>query len=274
MARVFGTTLVAVYTAPRFKLAILLGCLLILAGPSVTADDLCGATIAEDLKLHHDLTCTGAGLIVGADGIRINLNGHTISGSGTDAGIDVVGRTDISIRGGTIRNFAVAVRVNTSSDLVISHTEFVENGEGIDLQAGSVANTIKQNYFRDNSTRAIMLRSSSSDNDIKHNTFTGNRVGILVFGGVDNVLRKNIVSGSTVAGIRLNVIATGNLITHNLVSSNVAGVEFLVTPTGSATGNDLVKNTIELNDCGLKGPTMGNSLKKNSFEGNGVDTCS
>ena len=65
-----------------FKIAILLGCLLILAGPSVTADDLCGATIAEDLKLHHDLTCAGAGLIVGADGITIDLNGHTITGLG------------------------------------------------------------------------------------------------------------------------------------------------------------------------------------------------
>jgi len=70
MARIFGMTLAAVYTVPRFKLAILLGCLLILAGLSATADDLCGATIAEDLKLHHDLTCAGAGLIVGADGIR------------------------------------------------------------------------------------------------------------------------------------------------------------------------------------------------------------
>ena len=171
--------------------------LLVVSGPAVRADDLCGATIVEDVKLHHDLTCAGAGLIVGADGISINLNGHTIAGSGTDVGINVTGRTDVSIRGGTIRAFAVGVRVNTSSDLVIMHNEFVENGEGIDLQSGSVANTIKQNVFRDHTTRAVMLRTDSGDNDIKHNTFTGNRVGILVFGGVDNILKQNIVSGST-----------------------------------------------------------------------------
>jgi len=62
----------------------------------------------------------------------INLNGHTISGSGTGAGIDVIGRTDISIRGGTIRNFAVAVRVNTSSDLVISQKLRAERGIGFE----------------------------------------------------------------------------------------------------------------------------------------------
>jgi parallel beta-helix repeat protein len=260
--------------ATRFALAILLGGLLVVSGPAVRADDLCGATILEDVKLHHDLVCAGVGLIVGADGISINLNGHTIAGSGTDVGITVTGRTDVSIRGGTIRGFAAGVRVNASSDLVIMHNEFIENGEGIDLQSGSVANTIKQNVFRDHTTRAVMLRTDSADNDIKHNTFTGNRVGILVFGGVDNILKHNIVSDSILAGIRLNVIATGNLIKDNLVVSNVAGIEFLVTQTGSATGNDLVRNTIELNDCGLKGPTAGNNLKKNSFDANGADTCS
>ena len=80
--------------------------------------------------------------------------------------------------------------------------------------------------FRDSTTRAIMLRSNSIDNDIKNNTFIGNRVGILVFGGVDNTLKQNIVSGSSLAGIRLNVIATGNLIKDNTVVSNAAGIEF------------------------------------------------
>jgi len=261
-------------TARHFALAILLGSVLVVSGPTVGADDLCGATIVEDLKLHHDLTCPGAGLIVGADGITIDLNGYTIAGSGIDVGINVTGKTDVSIRGGTVRGFAAGVRVNTSSDLAIVHNEFVANGEGIDLQSGSVANTIKQNLFRDHTTRAVMLRGGSADNDIHHNTFTGNRVGILVFGGVDNILKKNIVSESSLAGIRLNVIASGNLIKDNLVVSNLAGIEFLVTPTGSAIGNDLVRNTIELNDCGLKGPTAGNRLKKNSFEANGADTCS
>jgi parallel beta-helix repeat protein len=238
-----------------------------------TANDLCGATIVDDLKLDHDLICAGDGLIVGADGIRIDLNGYTIAGSGSGVGIAVTGRTDISIAGGTLRNFAVAVRVNTSNDVVIKHNEFVQNGEGIDLQSGSVGNTIKDNVFRDSATRGIMLRSNSRDNDIKNNTFTGNRVGILVFGGVDNTLKANIVSGSSLAGIRLNVIATGNVLKDNTVSSNVVGIEFIVTPTGSATGNDLKGNTIATNGCGLKGPTAGNNFKDNSFEGNVADTC-
>ena len=69
-----------------------------------------------------------------------------------------------------------------------------------------------------------------------------------------NTLKDNNVSGSILAGIRLNVLATGNVLKDNTVTSNPAGIEFLVTPTGSAIGNELKGNRIETNTCGLKGP--------------------
>jgi parallel beta-helix repeat protein len=277
----FGTTRQAirrrenpgVRTGTRRTCAFVLACLVTCAVPTATANDLCGATIVDDLKLDHDLTCAGDGLIVGADRIKVDLNGHTITGSGIGIGVSVFGRTDVALTGGTVRNFAVAVRINASTDIVIKQNEFVENPEGVDCQAFCVGNTIKDNVFRDSITRGIMLRSNSRDNDIKNNTFTGNRVGILVFGGVDNTLKKNLVSGSSLAGIRLNVIATGNVLKDNTVVSNDVGIEFLVTPTGSATGNDLEGNTIATNGCGLKGPSAGNTFKNNSFEGNVADTC-
>jgi parallel beta-helix repeat protein len=259
--------------ATRLRLAVVLLFLPVLAGPAAYANDLCGATIVADVKLEHDLTCFAAGLIAGADGIEIDLNGYTITGSGAAVGIAVTGRTDVSIAGGTIRNFAVAVRVINSTDVVIKQIEFAGNPEAVDLQSGSVGNTVKDSVFRDSATRGVMLRSNATDNDIKNNIFIGNRVGILVFGGVNNTLKQNVLSDSSLAGIRLNVIATGNLIKDNSLVSNFAGIEFLVTSTGSAVGNDFKGNTVALNNCGIKGPTAGNSFKENWFDGNGADTC-
>ena len=244
------------------------------AAAGSTTDELCGATIVESLKLDHDVACPANGLVVAAHGIRIDLNGFTLSGAGTGVGIGIAGRRDVSITGGTISHFAVGVRVTNSTDVELKYLEFRENPEGIDFQAGSVGNTVKDSLFRDSITRGIMLRSNSRENDIKNNRFVNDRVGILVFGGVDNTLKQNDVSGSGVAGIRLNVIATGNVLKENTVSSNLAGIEFLVTPTGSAQGNELKNNTLLGNTCGMKGPTSGNTLKDNSFEGNTVDTCS
>ena len=83
---------------------------------SSPSSDLCGATILADLRLDYDLACPGNGFIVGADGITIDLNGHTISGSGTGAGVNVTGRTNISIVGGTIRNFLAGVLTHNSTD--------------------------------------------------------------------------------------------------------------------------------------------------------------
>src|SRR5689334_23912362 len=39
----------------------------------------CGSVITKDVTLRADLQCDKDGLIVGADGITINLNGHTIT---------------------------------------------------------------------------------------------------------------------------------------------------------------------------------------------------
>jgi hypothetical protein len=70
--------------------------------PAAATSDLCGTTIATDFEPDHDLVCPGSGLTVVADGIRLDLNGHTIAGSRSGIGISVVGRTDVSIVGGVI----------------------------------------------------------------------------------------------------------------------------------------------------------------------------
>jgi hypothetical protein len=65
------------------------------------------------------------------------------------------------------------------------------------------------------------------------------------------------------------------MIKENWVASNLAGIEFLVSPAGvGAVGNALLKNTLTMNTCGLKGPTAGNTWKDNSFDRNVADTCS
>jgi parallel beta-helix repeat protein len=243
------------------------------AGRGAAANDLCGTTITGDLKLDHDLVCGGDGLVVGADGIRVDLNGHTLAGSGAGLGVLVAGRSDVTIANGVIRNFGVAVRMNASTGIIIRHNEFIENGEGIDVQAGGVGNTIKDNLFRGHTIRAIMLRGGSSDNDVKNNAFLANRIGILVFGATDSGIKDNLVSGSTLAGLRFNVLATGNVVKDNLLSVNAAALDFVITPTGSASGNELKSNTLSGNTCGVQGAASGNTFKDNTFDGNAANAC-
>ena len=234
----------------------------------------CGATIVEDLTLDQDLTCATGGLIVGADGIKINLQGHSITGAGTGAGLMVVGRTDVSIFGGTIRSFLTGVLINNSAEVVVKDNILANNVDGVDVQAGSSGITIKANELLSNTARGIMLRGATTDLEIKDNTFTGNRVGILLFGPTNATVKDNNISSSLLAGMRVNFPATGNLVLANTISANPAGIEFTAGPAGGATGNALVGNTISMNTCGLKGPYAANSFKDNLFSLNTSDSCS
>src|SRR5262245_49141750 len=62
--------------------------------PATASNASCGMIVAQNLILDTDLTCTGTGLFVGADGITIDLNGHTLVGDGTGLGIDNRGGFD------------------------------------------------------------------------------------------------------------------------------------------------------------------------------------
>lgn len=257
---------------PRTAVFLLVSLSALLA-PGTAADDLCGATIVANVKLGHDLTCAGDGITIGADGIKLDLNGHRIAGSNSGSGVIVEGRTTVTVSGGMIRNFFAGVRVTNSTDVLIKANVFRENTDGVDCQTGCAGNTIKENEFWDNRARGVMVRGGTFDNVIKENSFTGNRVGVLLFASVDGIVKENTFSASGVAGVRINVFATGNLVVENTVESNPAGIEFLLTPTGSAAGNTIAENRIAMNTCGLKGPTSGNVIRENRFEGNGADAC-
>src|SRR5262245_4910343 len=83
----------------------------ILAGPAAAGAVECGEVLTEDTVLEVDLlNCPGDGLVVGAGGIRIDLGGHLLQGSGSwpnpgTAGIRNEGHHDVEIRNGRIVRF-------------------------------------------------------------------------------------------------------------------------------------------------------------------------
>src|SRR5438270_361477 len=75
----------------------------------------CGDTITANLLLTGDMNCSGGGtngLDVGASGITLNLNGHTITGGGGSNGyfgIYVGDYNHVKVINGTIKNFSRAI---------------------------------------------------------------------------------------------------------------------------------------------------------------------
>jgi len=210
-----------------------------------------------DLKLDHDLVCTGHGITVGAERIKIKLKGHSIMGPGNVGGniftgIRVGGRTDVSVEGpGTVTGFFVGIGISNSQDVRVQKVDVVANGgsvfgDGIRV-FGSTDVEIKHNLI--SGTRGDGVDAAlSADVEIEKNRIQGNGVGVRIFRALtENEIEKSENSGSESIGIVIQA-STGVEVEKNLISDSGRFGAFLLLATG-------------------------NTFEKNTFVGNGADFC-
>lgn len=84
------------------------------------------------------MACPGDALIVDADGITINLNGHAVTGAAAGNGITVRARYHVTIHGGTVAGFLTG--------------RFA--GNVCALQGAAAGNTLSGNVLVRNTTNA------------------------------------------------------------------------------------------------------------------------
>lgn len=275
-----------------------------LAG-SASASELCGATITDDLKLRHDLACDEAGITVGADGVTIRLNGHTISGPDSHdsaiSGIIVNGSSDVTIRGpGTIVGFFAGIRIVNSSDVEVKRLTVRGSHEaGIRLEGSTEVEIVRNKVFghghdaiqlrnshgnviKDNVAVAIEHPSgcavnlvSSNDNLVAGNALGPTGTSAVQFGRITgfppssgNIIEDNELFDST-HGVRAFAGATGNVVVENEIFGNMNGISF-IGPGDPALGNTYSENEIGGNTCGITGSSAeleGNTFVDNEFGG-------
>ena len=97
------------------------------AGPAEASHVECGDEITADTTLDSDLIdCESNGVVIGADDITLDLDGHLIDGDEAedmtcakaefcDVGIVMAGHDDVAVEEGTVREFGVGVIVAKGS---------------------------------------------------------------------------------------------------------------------------------------------------------------
>ncbi len=272
-------------------LAVLAGALTL--GPASRAAPVnltCGQPVTTSVVLGNNLEdCPAAGLVVAANGITIDLNGHRISAATASAspGIDnLVGSTDVTIKNGTIDNFDTGVAAwgvrNVVQDLIvtraINHGIFLTLADdtvvrrnvilrsGTAIQAdNSTGVTISQNTGVRNTGDGIALDTTDASS-IASNRLFGNNFGIsLLDASNNNSISGNHASANRIDGIFLQA-STGNSLSRNTTSGNdVIGIRL---NTG-ATGNTLIKNTTTANtQSGIVVQGGPNTLRENNASSN------
>jgi large repetitive protein len=208
--------------------------------------------ITTDTTLHKDLVnCPNNGIIIGADGITLDLNGHTIDGDGTpaagcnprqefcDEGLPNLGHDGVTVMNGSIRDFAFGPEVLRARDVrlleisstrhtffgalffksarsVVRNGSFSRNiapdGDGIGVFSSDHLRILR-NEIRRNPGPGIHV-GDSAENLIKRNSFSRNGPGITLEKADRNQVRHNQLSrrgGILVAPGDRNVIASNRV---------------------------------------------------------------
>lgn len=194
--------------------------------------------IDSDYTLDSDLTFSGDGFIITADLITLDLNKHTITGSGEETGVILDGRTGVTVKSGRIENFYYGITLNASS-----------------------GNSLSGNTATGNQGFGFGLFNSSDDNSLAGNTAIDNYDGIGVYESSGNSLAGNTAKNNKGSGISL-IAASGNTLAGNTATdSGQYGINLI-----SASGNELAGNTATNN--GINGIYLVESSNDNELAGN------
>lgn len=189
------------------RLLFSLVCLVAVGGlaPAVAkaSTPVCGEVITQSTTFTSSLTNCSAGLVVGADSITVDLNGYALAGSRTpgSVGIDVSGRSGVTIRNGVVRGFDTGVRVFDVSGSTVRSLRLREVGNAIELVGASPPVT---------------------GNDIIGNTIVGAENGIVMSNSFDRVSANTIVGASAVGILCRD--GGSSLITGNVVTTSATGI--------------------------------------------------
>ena len=164
----------------------------------------CGDTISTDTTLRqHLLDCPGDGLIIGASGITLNLNGKRITGMGDkgSAGVAVENVEDVTIRNGTVQNFGTQIFIVGSHRTLVRHM-VLRDGTGLGMQVRA-SNDVEVRHSRLSNLRGAGLLVILADNFVlRHsrivdvgtggNANCGGGAGISSFRSAGVTIRNNL----------------------------------------------------------------------------------
>jgi hypothetical protein len=158
----------------------------------------CGDTITTDTTLTNDLECSGAmtPALTLANGVTLDLGGHTLSGAGPGDGFGINGQS-YTVRNGTVTNFGHAVET-FSGTVTLSDVRLLVNGQGVEALGSRV--NISDSVVNRN---GVGLGGTTPGFFVNDTTINGNGTGAVFYqGGL--VGNRDSISNNQVDGIRIN----------------------------------------------------------------------
>lgn len=211
-------------------------------------------------------------LVVEKNGIVIDGEGYTLQGVGSESGIRLWNRTEVTIRDLEIRGFNWGINLSRTTRCVIQQNNITENDvSGILLSLGSSENTIMGNDILNNGVPGALPTGDgialleSNNNLVSDNILTDNAVdGVSLEHSNSNIIHNNTIVENFGFGVRI-FSSENNTINDNLVSSSIQGITLYSSPKNRVEKNE-VSRTVEAGINLEYSPT--NLIKENTIKEN------
>jgi parallel beta-helix repeat protein len=214
--------------------AIVAGCGIGFGRPALAGAVGCGSVITADTTLTADLRgCPGSGLTIAGDGVRLDLAGHTISGSRTGVGIEIAGNA-VTVANGSVEGFAFGVLSDRNENRLVGTTisamHVARNTDAGVVLTGRLER-IDSSIVSFNGGEGISLSSSSATTVSGNTVFRNGGAGVGAHPHSDGltVTRNNVFenAGHGIASESSTIVQ----LTYNTVSRNgLNGINILDTP--------------------------------------------
>ena len=208
------------------------------AGAALVTEPACGDFVTADVVLTTDLVCQGAGLTAaGGIDVTIDLNGHSLVGSGTGVGVQMSGGNDshVTVENGSIRGFETGIAV----------TNYPHDGATVQLERLLIRNN--HVGVRGDQGAATTL----ADSTISANTGDG---VVVAFDRPFQMIR-DLVSNNGGRGIRAFEDSL-SLLQDSFVAHNAREGAYLTDTVAAISGNTFLGNgstglSIQERNCGF-----------------------
>jgi parallel beta-helix repeat protein len=251
-----------------------LGCFWLLTATASAVHVQCGDTIAQYTVLDSDVVCTDqdpVGLVIGANDVKLRLDGHTIQGAGAPGsdGIadDGTARSGVIIKGGAggaITGFEDGVDLDVSNGTIMKLA--------VDATAVGISARGDDNFIWGNSVDMTggagfaAIEALGDDTFVWGNVVTGSATslddGIVVHGNNPEIV-YNSVDGCAFDGV-IATTYTAGMVARNTVTN----CEFGFNPSG--TGLRLQANSASGNFIGIVIDDPAAFVRRNTANDNGA----
>jgi parallel beta-helix repeat protein len=260
-------THLAAAARPALLTAAVVGAFIFAVGPASANHVNCGDTIVADTTLDSDLVnCPNNGIVIGADGITLDVNDHTIDGDGTetsgcdpdrepcDLGVANFGHDGVTVMNGSVREFAVGVLFgSTTAERVRDNRVLGVSSAGNQFAGLGMVSSVRsvvRNSAGDGSLgeeAAGMFLADAHRVRIVGNSFSHNpHVGMVTPDSSRNLIKGNVFLRN---GDEAFLMEGGNRfrITRNRVVRNGAGITL-----GPGSRNVITRNRVSRGRDGIR----------------------